>query len=169
MAKIFFASSGASADALISSSPALKKAIIKARAIAKARSRKSSFCVKSTGKIPHNKTLLDGYTFDSASEADRYVYLKTLEKAGRISALCIHPGFTLQPGFKDRLGRARRAITYIADFSYEQEGLSIVEDVKSDFTAQDKVFRIKSKILCFQNPDMVFRAVKYHRGAWIEI
>lgn len=167
MAKIFFASSGASADALISSSPALKKAIIKARAIA--RARKSSFCVKSTGKIPHTKTLLDGYSFDSASEANRYTYLKTLEKAGRISALCIHPGFTLQPGFKDRLGRARRAITYIADFSYEQEGLSIVEDVKSDFTAQDKVFRIKSKILCFQNPNIVFRAVKYHRGAWIEI
>lgn len=148
MAKIFFASSGASADALISSSPALKKAIIKARAIA--RARKSSFCVKSTGKIPHTKTLLDGYTFDSASEANRYVYLKTLEKAGRISALCIHPGFTLQPGFKDRLGRARRAITYIADFSYEQEGLSIVEDVKSDFTAQDKVFVSNPKSFAFK-------------------
>jgi hypothetical protein len=38
---------------------------------------------------------------------------------------------------------------YIADFVYSREGIVIIEDVKSKFTATDPVYRIKKKLLMY--------------------
>ena len=68
-----------------------------------------------------------------------------MEKAGRIKFLKQQPVFTLQPKFKFR-GKAIRAITYRADFSYYdvETKCFIVEDTKGFKT---EVYRMKKKML----------------------
>ena len=40
-----------------------------------------------------------------------------------------------------------KVCTYIADFTYEELGGVVVEDVKSEFTQKDALFRLKAKLL----------------------
>ena len=71
-------------------------------------------------KYRNRKTIVDGITFDSKAEANRYIELKMLEKAGYIKQLKLQPKFTLQESYKNNKGQTIRAITYIADFSYTE-------------------------------------------------
>jgi hypothetical protein len=70
-------------------------------------------------------TTIDGHRFHSKKEADRYVVLKLLEKAGEIHYL------ELQPRFKLHVNGTHLG-SYIADFRYLDvaKGKYIVEDVK---------------------------------------
>lgn len=83
------------------------------------------------------KTVVDGITFDSKREANRYCELKLLEKAGEIRNLKLQPSFLLlveTPVRNDVLiGK------YRGDFEYEECGgvswdepphQRVVEDVK---------------------------------------
>lgn len=90
--------------------------------------------------------------YDSAKESYRAGKLKLLERAGEITDLQEQVTFILQDKFK-RDGKAERAITYIADFVYIQDGKKIVEDVKGFKT---DVYKIKRKMLLFRYPDIVF-------------
>lgn len=45
---------------------------------------------------------------------------------------------------------------YIADFVYDREGETIVEDVKSAITSQKPSYIIKKKLLLKLNPDINF-------------
>jgi len=110
-------------------------------------------------KYLSKKTTIDGITFDSKKEGLHYVELKKLEKQGKISNLELQPSFLLQEGFK-RDGKKYRPITYIADFRYIENGKVIVEDVKSSFTAKDKVYKIKKKLLLYKYGDFEFREIK---------
>jgi len=94
-------------------------------------------------KYHARKTIIDEIKFDSKKEADRYQELKLLERAGAISNLQVHPKFRLLDGF-DWNGEHYRPINYYADFSYEENGKVIIEDVKG---IQTPVFRIKMKLL----------------------
>ena len=77
-------------------------------------------------KYNAKKTELDGITFDSKLEANRYAELKLMERAGLISNLERQKWFELIP--KDGKHRARG---YVADFVYKDEnGAQVVEDVK---------------------------------------
>ena len=40
-----------------------------------------------------------------------------------------------------------KVCTYIADFTYEELGGVVVEDVKSEFTRKDPVYRLKNKLM----------------------
>lgn len=109
-------------------------------------------------KYLNRKVIVDDIKFDSLKEARRYNELKLMVKAGEIKNLQLQPRFELQPPFRIN-GKAIRKIEYIADFSYMQNDKLIVEDVKSKFTAKDKVFNLKKKLLLYRYPDIDFREV----------
>ena len=99
-------------------------------------------------KYHNKKVIVDDIKFDSKKEANRYNQLKLLEKAGLIKNLQRQVKFELQPSFKYN-NKTIRAINYIADFVYEQDGKQIVEDVKSEATRKDKIYLIKKKMLLY--------------------
>lgn len=97
----------------------------------------------------HNiKTTVDGITFDSKLEAKRWCELRLLEKAGEITGLRRQVVFCLQPSYKKN-GKTQRAINYIADFCYEENGHMIVEDTKGMRT---KEYLLKKKIFEYKYP-----------------
>lgn len=88
----------------------------------------------------HNvKVQVDGFTFDSKREAQRWHELKLLEKAGQIHGLVPHPAFDLHVN-------GVKVATYIADFAYFTGVLAQrrIEDVKGVKTA---VYQLKKKML----------------------
>ena len=101
-------------------------------------------------------TEIDGIRFDSKREAQRYRELQLLAADGEIHALQLQPRFELQPSFK-RNGKTVRAIHYVADFQYVENGRVIVEDTKGMETA---VFKLKKKLFLFTYPDIELRIVK---------
>ncbi len=100
------------------------------------------------------KTVVDGITFASKLEAKRYGQLKQLADAGLIEDLRMQPEFVLMNGFRDRRGRAHRAVKYIADFAYVLDGELIVEDTKGRKT---ELFKLKEKMFMEKYPDIDFR------------
>lgn len=98
-------------------------------------------------KYLNNKVTLNGISFDSKKESDRYLELILLSKASKISNFEIQVPFVLaEPVILD--GRKKPAIRYFADFVYLDEfNNKVVEDVKSDITRKDKVYRIKKHLM----------------------
>lgn len=73
--------------------------------------------------------------YDSTKEAKRAEVLKLMQKQGIISDLQEQVTYELLPkqeimGFGGKMICGRRAMNYIADFVYIQDGVKIVEDVK---------------------------------------
>lgn len=85
------------------------------------------------------KTKLDNIVFASKAEAARYAQLKLLERAGQISGLSVQPKFEI-------VVEGVRVTTYIADFSYTENGKEVVEDVKSKAT-RTRLYMLKKKLL----------------------
>ena len=88
-------------------------------------------------KYHAKKTTVDGFVFDSKAEAARYSQLVLLERSGQIENLCIHPAYPLIVN-DSRIGK------YIADFSYIENGVQIVEDVKG---VKTPVYRLKKRLV----------------------
>lgn len=88
---------------------------------------------------------------DSIGELRRYEDLKLLEKAGNISNLEFQKTIELQEAFVDNQGKKHRAINYIADFIYKENGITIIEDFKG-FATKD--FKIKEKLLRYKYKDL---------------
>lgn len=93
-------------------------------------------------KYHAKKTVVDGITFDSKREADRYLVLKSMEEDGTIEDLRRQVRYELIPAF-DVDGRHFRPVFYVADFVYVEDGMEVVEDVKGMRT---DVYRLKSKL-----------------------
>ena len=51
-------------------------------------------------KYGSRKVRVDGLSFDSQAEANRYAELLLLAQAGEIADLRVHPSWVLQPGFQ---------------------------------------------------------------------
>jgi len=103
----------------------------------------------------YNKTVVevDNIKFDSKIEAARYSQLRILEKAGEIKQLELQPKFIIQQNCKIKLNdkvKTQLMIKYIADFKYIENGKIIVEDVKSKYTSSDAQYKIKRKMLVYQ-------------------
>ena len=94
-----------------------------------------------TNKYHNTKFTADGYTWDSNAEYNRYCELKLLERAGRITALERQKEFTLIE--KSAYGRK---IVYRADFVYQMDGKTVVEDVKSEAT-KTPLYKLKKRLL----------------------
>jgi hypothetical protein len=109
-------------------------------------------------KYKNRKTTVDGHTFDSKGEAERYRELKALENAGIISELQLQPEFTLMEPFRNNQGKHRRAIKYQADFQYYEADTDacVVEDFKGYKTP---AFRIKQKLFENQFPEIWLRII----------
>lgn len=102
-------------------------------------------------KYGNKKIQIDGITFDSKKEAQRYSELKLMQRAGLISDLEMQKEFVLIPAqfetvrTKDKKTKKvciERAVKYKADFSYEQNGEIIVEDTKG-FKTKDYIIKRK--------------------------
>lgn len=100
-------------------------------------------------KYRNKKVVIDNILFDSKKEANYYTYLKLLKDAGKIWNLELQKKFILQDKFKLN-GKTYRAITYVADFVYEDDKGIHVVDVKSEVTKKDKVYRLKKKLFAYK-------------------
>lgn len=99
---------------------------------------------KSYSKYKAKKVVVDGITFDSTKEANRYKELKLLEKSGKIKNLQLQVPFVLIPAqyveetvytpktHKEKIVKklVERKLEYVADFSFVEDGKIVVEDVK---------------------------------------
>lgn len=93
-------------------------------------------------KYRNKKTTVDGITFDSKAEAERYQELKRLEIMGVISGLELQKPYRLCKG---RWNNGKPfSITYKADFVYTLDGEIIVEDVKGFRT---EAYQLKKKLM----------------------
>lgn len=111
------------------------------------------FALPKKNKYGNRKTTVEGITFDSAKEANRYRELKMLEISGLISDLKIQQRFEIVP----KAGGNKRARFYVADFTYLEGGKKIIEDVKSEITRKNPVYTLKKALVLWQYPDWNFR------------
>ena len=99
------------------------------------------------GKYGNEVVKLDGYTFQSLKERDRYLVLLMRQKTKLITDLKVHPRFEFQVNGK-KIG------SYTADFSYleisgtglDKEAELVVEDVKSQPT-MTRTYRRNKKLM----------------------
>ena len=120
-------------------------------------------------KYGAKKTFVDGIRFDSQMEADFYLWLKQLQKEGKIGEFTLQPKFELQAAFKKR-GINFRKIEYRADFLVQTlDGEELVIDVKgmetSDFKLKRKMFEKKFP----QELKLFTKAPKKFGGGFIEL
>lgn len=104
---------------------------------------------KSNTKLNNQSITIDGIEFDSKKEGRRYCELKLLQRAGEISNLECQKRYELIPaqyetvetGEYYKVGAKKgqpktkqvcieQSVVYIADFVYQENGQTIVEDVK---------------------------------------
>lgn len=113
-------------------------------------------------KYNATKVTIDGHTFDSKHEANRYLELKLLERAGEISNLRLQVEYELIPNqyateerygkngrrLKDKEILLERKCCYVADFVYtdNRTGETVVEDTKSEATRTPE-YIIKRKLI----------------------
>ena len=70
-------------------------------------------------KYGNRKVQIDGYTFDSVKEGNRYIELKYLLAAGKIENLEMQKPYELVPAFRNaKTGKMERPMYYRADFVY---------------------------------------------------
>ena len=105
------------------------------------------------------KVKIDGYSFDSKAEAQRYRDLCLLVRAGAITDFKVHPKYILQEASIYH-GKKILPITYTADFSYIENGKTIVEDVKGGKATQTRHFADKVKIMKYKYPEYEMRIVE---------
>lgn len=112
-------------------------------------------------KYGNHKVTVDGLTFDSKREAKRFLELKILEKAGKISGLQRQKKILLIPaqyepdiigprGGKKKGKLIEHECSYVADFVYfdEEEKDFVIEDTKGVRTPE---YVIKRKLLLWLN------------------
>lgn len=114
-------------------------------------------------KYNAQKVVVDGITFDSRKEANRYLELKLLQRAGEISDLQLQVEFELIPNqyaTEERYGKNGRRLTdkqillerkccYVADFVYtdKRTGEKVVEDCKG---LRLETYKIKKKLMLYR-------------------
>lgn len=106
-------------------------------------------------KYRNRKIVVDNIKFESNLEAERYRQLKLLQRAKQISNLRLQVPFLLQEGFKKN-GKTHRKIEYVADFVYEENGQTVVEDTKGMKT---ETFKIKQKLFEYKYPDLNLKII----------
>lgn len=84
--------------------------------------------------------------FDSLRERGRFRELQLLERAGKIQGLQRQVRFDLIPAQYDGDKCIYRSVSYVADFTYWENGKFIVEDVKGMKT---DVYRLKAKLMYY--------------------
>ena len=96
----------------------------------------------SRSKYGNKKVTVDGIKFDSKWESERYMYLKSLERAGNVKDLELQVRYNL-------IINDQKICAYVADFRYQRlnkddEWEEIVEDAKG---VETDVFKLKKKMM----------------------
>lgn len=102
------------------------------------------------GNVP---TTVGGKRFHSKKEAMRYLVLKDMERKGEIEALSCQPVFPITVAGV-RIGK------YVGDFTYTLPGIPpgvVCEDVKSEITRKEPLFRWKWKLVQALYPGIEWR------------
>ncbi len=97
-------------------------------------------------KYGNRKVIRDGIEFDSVKECQRYCELKLMQGAGVISDLQLQVSFKLIPSQYIDGKLVERAVNYVADFVYKQNGQTVVEDTKGYKTPE---YIMKRKMMLF--------------------
>lgn len=108
-------------------------------------------------KYHSKKITVDGETFDSKKEAERWRELSMLEKAGEIHSLARQVKFELIPAIREdpvtgprggvKPGKLlERPVYYVADFTYCLDGQYIVEDAKG---VRTEAYKLKRKLMLY--------------------
>lgn len=92
------------------------------------------------GKYGNKRVTYDGMKFDSKKERDRYQELKLWQKAGLIWSLKTQQKFTFRH-------KGHALMSYVADFTYLQDGKLVVEDVKGGKGTITRIFAMKKKAM----------------------
>lgn len=106
-----------------------------------------------------------GHVHDSIAEAVRCNELHVMQRAGEITGLRIQPKYVLIPPQKFPKGSGNKnelAVSYKADFEYFENGIQIVEEVKSEHTAKQKDYVIRRKLFKYHfcsGDRIIFREV----------
>jgi uncharacterized protein YbcC (UPF0753/DUF2309 family) len=112
-------------------------------------------------KYHSRKIIVNGEKFDSKKEYARFKELSLLEKAGVITNLQRQVRYELIPAHYEKFERygktgnrlkdgrkcVERAVDYIADFVYEKDEKTVVEDTKGFKT---KEYIIKRKLMLYR-------------------
>ena len=122
-------------------------------------------------KYRNKKVTVDGVTYDSKKEYNRWRELCLLQKAGKISGLERQVKFELIPAQKRTVLTGERykktnlergimkgdlktkevcleqSCVYVADFVYREDGRQVVEDAKG---VRTEAYRIKKKLLLWR-------------------
>lgn len=123
-------------------------------------------------KLGNISITIDGITFQSRREGNRYCELKLLQRAGKISNLELQKRYELIPaqyevieigeyyknGSKKGQPKTKKvcveqAVDYVADFVYEENGKTVVEDSKGfrdPSSAAYAKFVIKRKLMLWK-------------------
>ena len=99
--------------------------------------------MKRVGKVSkylNVKTRIGDKVFDSKKEASRYMLLRDMDRALEIQYLRTQVPFPITINGK-------KICTYIADFMYIKGEEQIIEDVKSEITRKNPVYRLKKKLV----------------------
>lgn len=109
----------------------------------------------SSNKYHAKKTVVDGITFDSKKEAQRYMHLRMMERAGIICGLTRQVKYDLIPAQYIDGKCVERAVNYYADFEYtisdktsKMVGRKVTEDVKGIRT---DAYRLKRKLMLYMH------------------
>ena len=103
-------------------------------------------------KYHNRKTEVNGIVFDSKHEAERWIELRYMERAGLIYDLQRQVPFVLIPTQRDEVtGKLLEKETkYYADFTYrdKQTHKLIVEDAKG---CKTEAYRLKKKLMLYRH------------------
>ena len=103
-------------------------------------------------KYGNQKITLDGVRFDSKHEAERWIRLRLMERAGLIYELQRQVPFVLIPTQRDEVtGKLlAREAKYIADFVYRDRNTHklVVEDAKG---VKTELYRLKKKLMLYRH------------------
>ena len=115
--------------------------------------------MKNYSKYHAKEVWIGGIRFQSQGEGDRYLYLRELQRLGKIRDLQLQVPFSLFPPVYEQktLTRGPRkgqtvngrliweGVSYIADFVYNlPDGTKVVEDYKG---VETPVFKIKNRLM----------------------
>lgn len=111
-----------------------------------------------TNKYHAYKCKVGDEVFHSRKELRRYQELCLLEKAGHIKNLRREVKYILIPAIREiiwkngspRQGKViEKECSYIADFVYEENGQTVVEDVKGGSATKTDAYIIKRKLMLY--------------------
>lgn len=117
-------------------------------------------------KFNARKRKKDGMKFDSSAELRRWYELQKMEKAGEIINLRRQVKFVLIPSQRvvtDNGTVTERECSYIADFVYEKDGRTVVEDVKGNTKGIAYQYFVIKRKLMLERYGIPVKEIRYER------